>query len=62
MWTRCAVEYGTCSFTGTKQVRFGLNDEWDTRIATGSIACNNSAFGDPNPRVSKVCDYTDATD
>src|SRR3954452_1138417 len=36
-WTRCATEYGTCSFSGTRQVRFGLGDKWATRTATGSI-------------------------
>jgi lysophospholipase L1-like esterase len=55
-WTRCAVEYGTCTFSGTHQVRYGLNDKWATRTATGAIACNNTVFGDPAPGVSKVCE------
>ncbi|RZI39780.1 hypothetical protein EGT07_27150, partial [Herbaspirillum sp. HC18] len=56
-WTRCANEYGTCTFTGTREVRYGLNDKWATKTATGSIACNNSVFGDPYPGANKVCEY-----
>lgn len=55
-WTRCASEWQTCSFSGTRQVRYGLNSTWAYRTATGSIACNNSIFGDPLPGADKVCE------
>ncbi len=55
-WTQCAVEYGTCSFTGTRQVRYGLDGQYAVQTATGSIACNNDVFGDPAPGANKVCE------
>lgn len=57
LYTACAGEGQTCSFPGTKEVRFGANGQWVTRMATGSIACNNAAFGDPIPNVVKRCEY-----
>ena len=57
-WTRCASEGGTCSFSGTRTVRFGQNGTYATRTATGSIVCSNAAFGgDPLPNVAKQCEY-----
>ncbi len=56
-WTNCAGENGTCSFSGTQQVRYGSGSFYSTRTATGSIACNNATFGDPNFGVAKSCDY-----
>lgn len=55
-WSKCAEEWQTCSFTGTQQVRYGLNDSWVTRTATGSIECNNTVFGDPLPGADKICE------
>ena len=60
-WTRCAAEYGVCSFSGTRQVRYGLNGRYATRTATGSIACNNTVFGDPYPGANKICEYATTT-
>jgi len=57
-WTRCAVEWQVCSFTGTAQVRYGASGVYVTRSATGSIACNNQVFGDPLPGADKVCEYS----
>jgi beta-glucanase (GH16 family) len=59
-WSQCAAEYGTCSFTGTKEVRYGAGDKWTTRTATGSIDCNNAVFGDPAFGVPKVCEVSTA--
>ena len=56
-WTNCAGENGTCSFSGTQQVRYGSGNFYSARTATGSIACNNATFGDPNFGVAKTCDY-----
>ncbi|RZI39832.1 hypothetical protein EGT07_26820, partial [Herbaspirillum sp. HC18] len=55
------MEYGTCTFSGTHQVRYGYGDKWATRTATESIACNNSVFGDPYPGASKVCEVDTAS-
>lgn len=57
LYTACAGEGQTCSFPGTKEVRFGANGQWVTRTATGSIACTNATFGDPIPNVVKRCEY-----
>ena len=56
-WTNCANENGTCSFSGTQQVRYGSGNFYSTRTATSSIVCNNTAFGDPNSGVAKSCAY-----
>jgi hypothetical protein len=56
-WTYCANEDGTCSFSGTRTVRYGANGTYVTRNATGSIACSNATFGDPLFGVAKHCDY-----
>ncbi len=60
-WTFCADENGVCSFSGTKQVRYGLDPIYNFIVATNSISCNNGTFGDPYPGVFKHCDYTDVT-
>ncbi len=57
VWTRCGGENETCSFTGTRQVRYGANNVYATRSATGSIACANTVFGDPIYGVVKSCEY-----
>lgn len=57
VWTRCSGEDGTCSFTGTHQVRYGANGIYATKSATGSIACSNNVFGDPIWGVVKSCEY-----
>ena len=56
-WTRCATENGTCSFSGTHQVRYGANNIFSYKSATGAIACGNGEFGDPVYGVQKYCDY-----
>lgn len=62
-WTFCANEDGVCNFSGTMQVRYGLNGIYAYRIATGTIPCNNQTFGDPYPGANKICEYapTDTT-
>jgi hypothetical protein len=57
LYTLCANEGQTCSFSGTRQVRFGANGQWVTRTATSSTACNVATFGDPLPNVVKRCEY-----
>ena len=56
LFTACANEGQTCSFPGTREVRFGANGQWVSRTATGSIACNPATFGDPLPNVVKRCE------
>ena len=59
-WTFCAREGGTCSFSGTQQVRYGANGLYAYRTLTGGTACTNAVFGDPAPGVAKQC-YSSAS-
>jgi hypothetical protein len=56
-WVSCASENGTCSFSGTHQVRYGANGSYFTQTFTGGAACNNATFGDPAVGAYKTCDY-----
>ncbi|MFS8095709.1 hypothetical protein LFM09_01095 [Lentzea alba] len=52
----CAVENGTCSFTGVQTVAFGRNGSYTYKTFTGSAPCTNEAFGtDPVYGVVKSC-------
>ena len=55
-WVRCANEAATCTFDGTKTVRFGVDGKYNVKQATGSIFCSSAAFGDPQYGVLKTCD------
>jgi alpha-L-rhamnosidase len=58
LYTTCAAEGATCTFSGAKEVRFGANGQWITMNATGSTPCNAATFGsDPLPNVVKRCEY-----
>jgi hypothetical protein len=54
-FTLCAVEGGICNFSGTMQVKYGANGNFTYKIATNSIGCNNSVFGDPIVGTAKTC-------
>ena len=55
-WVFCANEGGVCAFDGQKTVRYGANDTWIYRTATGSLDCANGSFvQDPVPGVVKQC-------
>jgi serine protease len=60
-WTYCAAENGTCSFTGTRDVRYGTATSYVTKTFTGSVKCSNSVFGDPAHGVVKSCSYSSVT-
>jgi hypothetical protein len=60
-WTTCAAEGGTCSFSGTRQVRYGSGTTFATKTFAGSASCTNAVFGDPTPNVMKSCSYSSAT-
>jgi hypothetical protein len=57
-YTFCSNEYERCSFSGTMDVAYGANGQFNYRYGvTGGIDCNNGTFGDPIPGVIKAC-YT----
>ena len=60
-WTTCANENGTCSFSGTRDVRYGNEISFVTKSATASIVCSNGVFGDPAPGKTKTCRYSSDT-
>ncbi|MGZ6249219.1 MAG: hypothetical protein ACXWMC_06365 [Syntrophales bacterium] len=54
-WVFCANEGQLCSFTGTKNVRYGANGVYVSKTLTDGTMCDNSVFGDPLPNVVKQC-------
>jgi hypothetical protein len=63
-FTSCAVENGTCTFTGTRRVAYGANCYYNYRYTTslntcpgGSYCCDNNTFGDPLVGTVKACYY-----
>lgn len=59
-WTECAKEGGTCTFSGTREVRYGAPGYYVTKVFTGSVACSNAVFGDPKKSTAKSCSYAGA--
>jgi hypothetical protein len=60
-WTTCATEGGTCSFSGTREVRFGANGVYTSKTITASTPCTTAVFGDPLRGVVKSCSYANTT-
>ena len=60
-WTTCASEGGTCSFSGTRDVRYGTATSYVIKTFTGSVACTNAVFGDPAHGYVKSCSYSSVT-
>ncbi|MBL8235544.1 MAG: hypothetical protein JNL98_44045, partial [Bryobacterales bacterium] len=62
----CATEPATCTFTGTRTVRFGVSttSQYVDAVKTASTPCNPGSFGgsaaDPAPGQTKSCWYGDA--
>jgi hypothetical protein len=55
-WTSCANEFGFCSFTGTRVVRYGANGSYVTKTLSNGTNCDNGVFGDPAFNVAKKCE------
>jgi hypothetical protein len=63
-WTTCAQEHQLCSFSGTRNVRYGANGTWVVRqvaASGGGAMCTNGVFGDPTPGYVKACQLESAT-
>ena len=54
-WTFCAWEGGTCTFSGTQEVRYGANGSYFYRTVSNGTACTNNVFGDPSAGTVKNC-------
>jgi hypothetical protein len=48
-WVVCAGEGSTCTFTGTREVRFGTPTSFVTKTHTGSVLCLQNWFGPDDP-------------
>lgn len=65
-WTVCAKEGGTCEFSGTRVVAYGISSVgWRLQMLyktfTNGAACANSSFDyDPVPNKAKICFLSDA--
>jgi hypothetical protein len=57
-WIGCGREGNTCSFSGTRQIRYGTNGTYAYRTTTGSIECTNAVFGDPVYGFVKACEFS----
>ena len=57
-WTQCATENGTCAVTGTREVRYGADGNFASKIVSGLIECSNAIFGDPKYGVAKACSFS----
>ena len=57
-WTTCGNEGSTCSFSGTREVRYGANGVYTTKFVTASTPCTSAVFGDPIRGVAKTCSYS----
>ena len=60
-WTTCANEGATCSFSGTREVRFGANGVYTSKVISASTPCTTAVFGDPIHGVAKTCSYSSVT-
>jgi len=55
VWSLCASENGTCSFSGVMTVAFGANGSYNYATLGGGTACSNAVFGDPAFGTAKSC-------
>jgi hypothetical protein len=60
-WTKCANEGQTCSFSGTREVRYGTTTLYTSKVLTGPVNCGNGTFGDPARGYIKSCWYSSVT-
>jgi hypothetical protein len=58
-WTHCAGEDVRCEFSGTKEVRYGVEPAYVYQVHTDGVMCSNDVFGDPLVGALKSCSYRD---
>lgn len=51
----CAAEWQTCTFSGTRVVRFGASGAYTYGVYTNSTRCDFRVLGDPLPGKTKIC-------
>ena len=56
VWTQCAAENGTCSYSGVMTIAFGANGDYHyATLGGGGTACTDAVFGDPDYGTAKAC-------
>ena len=60
VWTECAQEDETCSFAGTRKVKYGVDTAAVVLDFTNAASCDNATFGDPAVGQWKKC-WVDTT-
>jgi hypothetical protein len=58
-YTFCGFEYEHCNFQGTKEVRYGADGVFVSKILTDGTPCTNAVFGDPVFGATKYCEFRD---
>ncbi|MFC4305285.1 S-layer homology domain-containing protein [Cohnella boryungensis] len=60
-WTHCADEGETCSPSGTKELRFGADTRYVTKVITGDVTCSATGLSVTDPAIGTVksCDIRD---
>jgi hypothetical protein len=61
-YTFCSKEHGQCSFTGTRIVRYGADNNYTYMVAENGAQCDNETFGDPIRGRTKNCYYSEEVD
>jgi hypothetical protein len=56
-WIFCGDEGKFCSFSGTKNVRYGALGLYNYKTLTNGSDCSNGVFGDPIVQILKQCYY-----
>lgn len=54
-YTYCALEWQTCTMSGTSNVAYGADGRFTYRTLSGSFSCDNATFGDPAVGLGKAC-------
>jgi hypothetical protein len=61
-WTQCAREGEQCSFSGRREVRYGVDGKgFITKVAENSVSCNDGPFGAPTTNYENFCFYSSLT-
>ena len=55
VWSQCASENGSCSFSGSMTVAFGANGQFNYATISNGTACTTGIFGDPIFGTVKAC-------
>ena len=56
VWTECAAENGTCTYSGVMTIAFGANGDYHyATLGGGGTACTDAVFGDPDYDTVKAC-------